>query len=265
LTSRLLALPPLPPGAQSALDRWIAALEARHLRDLTFQEVARALRALSSCYVERRDRLGRGEALEGRGKRAAFAVFYGPLHLMTTAHITEEVGVRVPSGGTLVDIGCGNGAASAGWALVDGGVPLLGIDRNPWAVREAEWTWRTLGLHGTAVRGDVTRLRLPRGPFACLAAFSANELVAATRDWLKTRLLDVARQGRTVLVIEPIAISVTPWWDDWRSAFLDAGGEERTWRFRPDLPDLVQRLDRAAGLNHTELTARSMHIAGRST
>ena len=30
-------------------DRWLAALEARHLADLTFSEVARALRALSAA------------------------------------------------------------------------------------------------------------------------------------------------------------------------------------------------------------------------
>jgi hypothetical protein len=252
---------PLPEAAQSAFDRWLRAAEARHLQDLTFQEVARALRALSSCYVERRARLACGDALEGRGKRAAFALFYAPLHLLTTAQIVQALDLRAPPGGTLVDLGCGSGAASAGWALVDSDVPLLGIDRSQWAVRETEWTWRTLGLHGRAVRGDVTRLRLPRDPFACVAAFTVNELPAATRDWLKMRLLDVARHGRPVLVIEPIAGSVAPWWEEWRTRFAEAGGEERMWRFQVEAPELVQRLDRAAGLNHRELTARSLHLA----
>ena len=52
---------------------WFAALEARHLGRLTFQEVRRALQALSSLYVERRGRLASGAALESEGKRAAFA------------------------------------------------------------------------------------------------------------------------------------------------------------------------------------------------
>src|SRR5438132_7372132 len=54
-------------------DRWMAALETRHLADLTVREVARALRALSSAYVERRHTLAAGAALGGAGKRAAFA------------------------------------------------------------------------------------------------------------------------------------------------------------------------------------------------
>ena len=253
---------PLPLPARSALDQWLVALETRHLQDLTFQEVARSLRALSSCYVERRGRLAGGQALEGRGKRAAFALFYAPLHLITTAHIAQALGLRVAVGGTLVDIGCGTGAASAGWALVDSDVPILGIDRSHWAVREAEWTWRALGLEGRAVCGDVTRLRLPRRPLSCVAAFTVNELTVSTRDALKRRLVDVARDGHSILVVEPIAGGVTPWWEEWRHAFAAAGGEERTWRFRAELPEIVRRLDRAAGLNHSELTARTLSIPG---
>ena len=59
---------------------WIAGLETTHLAQLTFPEVSRALRALSSTYVERRQKLAEGAALSGTGKRAAFALFYGPLH-----------------------------------------------------------------------------------------------------------------------------------------------------------------------------------------
>jgi hypothetical protein len=52
----------------------MADLEARHLADLEFREVSKALRALSSTYVERRDRLAAGAALGTAGKRAAFAL-----------------------------------------------------------------------------------------------------------------------------------------------------------------------------------------------
>lgn len=54
---------------------WMAALETRQLAELTFREVSRSLRALSSTYVERRGRLGEGAALGGAGKRAAFALW----------------------------------------------------------------------------------------------------------------------------------------------------------------------------------------------
>src|SRR6478609_5395829 len=90
---------------------WMSFLETRHLADLTFQEVSRSLRSLSSTYVERRRRLHEGAALSGAGKRAAFALFYGPLHFLLIRHILEHArkeGVtRVP----VVDLGCGTGAA----------------------------------------------------------------------------------------------------------------------------------------------------------
>ena len=73
------------PKAEEVRDRvevWLEALERRHLAELTFSEAARALRALSSCYVERRPRLASGGALDTRGKRAAFALFYGPVHFV---------------------------------------------------------------------------------------------------------------------------------------------------------------------------------------
>lgn len=258
----------LDPHVQEALDAWMQALERRHLSELTFQEVARSLRALSSCYVERRSRLASGGALEGAGKRAAFAVFYAPLHFALTALVVQETGLEVPAGATIVDIGCGTGAAGAAWALAAGGrnrrIPLLGIDRSAWAAGEAEWTWRTLGLSGRAVRGDVERLRWPRGPHAIVAAFTANELAAPARARLGERLLEAAARGDAALVLEPLAGGAAPWWSEWADRFGQAGGEERTWRAAVPLPDLVRRLDRASGLNHRELTGRSLHIRPRA-
>ena len=84
---------------------WIAALEARQLADLTFQEVSRSLRALSSTYVERRTKLQEGAALSGAGKRAAFALFYGPLHFLVVHHVVSALGARFMSVDRLIDLG----------------------------------------------------------------------------------------------------------------------------------------------------------------
>src|SRR5687768_1335696 len=103
-----------------AFDQWLRALETRHLADLRFQEVTRALRALSSVYVERRRETSVSRAaLDSAGKRAAFALFYGPLHFLVTHSIIQTVaaGDRVDR---LVDLGCGTGAAGAAWALAAG-------------------------------------------------------------------------------------------------------------------------------------------------
>src|SRR5580765_2437240 len=132
------------------------ALETRHLADLTFPEVSRALRALSSAYVERRERLREGAALAGAGKRAAFALFYGPLHYLLLREIVRALPGATAVGPTLVDLGCGTGAAGAGWATAGDRRPrLLGIDRHPWALAEAARTYRAFGLAARTERADA--------------------------------------------------------------------------------------------------------------
>ena len=43
-------------------------------------------------------------------------------------------------------------------------------------------------------------------------------------------------------------------------AFTRIGGRADEWRFPIQLPDWLARLDRAAGLRHDELTARSIYV-----
>src|SRR5258705_4883983 len=126
-------------------DDWIAALEKRHLGDLRFPEMTRALRALSSAYVERRHTVARGGPLDSAGKRAAFALFYAPLHFLAATHVIHSIeGAAQPPPSTIVDIGCGTGAAGAAWVVAAGGSPVVvGGDRHLWAVDEARWTYRT--------------------------------------------------------------------------------------------------------------------------
>jgi hypothetical protein len=233
--------------------------------------VSRALRALSSTYVERRAKLAEGAALSGAGKRAAFALFYGPLHFLLVHHITQnlpDAGARIP---TLIDLGCGTGASGAAWAatmcqvsdVLTARVKVLGIDRHPWAVEEAAGTYRAFGLTATVRRGDITTARLPKGPAAILAAFTLNELADAAREALLQTLVDRASQGDRVLIVEPMAGFVARWWNRWRDAFESAGGCADEWRVHTELPPIVAKLDRAAGLNHREITGRSLWL-GRS-
>jgi SAM-dependent methyltransferase len=240
---------------------WLAEAEARFLADLSFAEVTRALRALSSLYVERRGRLGGGAALDGAGKRAAFALFYAPLHFVLIRHVvaTLEAGQR---DGTIVDVGCGTGAAGAAWAIESGaGVQILGVDRHPWAVAEAQQTWRALRLRGAAVRADAARLRWPRGPAGIVAAYTANEIGEEARAALLSALCARITRGDALLVVEPIAGAAAPWWDEWRRALEPLGARSDEWRIRPALPSIVERLDRAAGMNHREVTGRTLFVA----
>jgi SAM-dependent methyltransferase len=242
-------------------ERWLAALEARHLADLRFPEVSRALRALSSTYVERRGGIGRGDALAGAGKRAAFALFYAPLHYLLVREIVRAIsdvgGVR-----TLVDLGCGTGAAGAAWAAaVQPSPKVIGVDRHPWALSEAAHTYRAFGLASRTRVSDLVKVTFPAEAVGIVAAFALNEIAESGREALLPRLLDRASRGDRILIVEPLAGFVAPWWNGWRSAFESAGGRADEWRFRVELPAIVAKLDRAAGLNHRELTGRSLWIA----
>jgi SAM-dependent methyltransferase len=241
-------------------ERWLQALEARHFSDLTFQEVARSLRALSSTYVERRGGIREGAALSGAGKRAAFALFYGPLHYLLVREIVHSLDILSGSP-TLIDLGCGTGSAGAAWAEACADTPqVVGIDIHPWTLTEAAWTYREFGLRAKTVRADVVTATLPKSPAMILAAFTVNELSDEGRGALLPRLIEHAKQGDRVLIVEPLARSVARWWSGWEQEFGAAGGRADEWRFDVDLPPLVAKLDRAAGLKHSQLTGRSLFI-----
>jgi SAM-dependent methyltransferase len=243
-----------------ACDRWISSLEVRHLADLTIAEVTRALRALSAGYVERRHAVAAGAAFDGRGKRAALALFYAPLHFLLVDHVVRTIPGATSDVGAIVDLGCGTGTAGAAWALACAPPPpVVGIDRNPWALAEAAWTYRELRVAGRTRRADIANDRWVNRPVAYLAAFAINELPRTARDRVRARLIDRVRAGNRVLIVEPIARSVTPWWREWSAEFVRAGGRVDEWRFPVRLPPIVATLDRAAGLDHRELTARTLY------
>jgi hypothetical protein len=259
-------------SAEARLPAWVSALESRHLADLRVPEVARALRALSSAYVERRHtgketdgRRVRG-TLDSAGKRAAFALFYAPLHFIAVARAVAAIGGGTISpgrreGGTILDLGCGTGAAGAAWALASGsGLSVTGIDQHRWAIDEARWTYAHFGLRGRARLGDITRLPAARAGDAIVAAYVLNELADTTRRRVEDGLLSAADRGARVLVVEPIARAITPWWTDSAARILARGGRADEWRVPIDLPPLLTTLDRAAGLDHRELTFRTFFL-----
>jgi SAM-dependent methyltransferase len=246
-------------------EAWVNAVESRQLTDLQFSEVARALRALSATYVQKRSSIGRGAALSGHGKRAAFALFFAPLHYLLIRHIVNALQpARARSPQLIVDLGCGTGAGGAAWAIAGRPMPkVFGIDRHPWALREAGATYRAFGIRSRTIQGDVSTAEWPRKDAGFLAAFVANELDADSRHQLLDRLLERARAGCPVLVVEPLAGFVAPWWPEWQKRFEADGGRADEWRFHPpDVPAIVAKLDRAAGLDHRELTGRSLWLKG---
>ena len=234
---------------------------------MRFSEVTRALRALSSTYVERRESaLADRKALDGAGKRAAFALYYGPLHLLLIQHIVRELGITVPPG-LVVDLGCGTGVAGAAIASTNPSqLRVLGVDMHPWTLDEARFTYKALGLHADVRRSSAATTRFPRDTSFVVAAFVVNELSdtnrAAVLDNL-VRLKAVAAgkgtgAGPHVLIVEPISQRISPWWDQWAAEFTRIGGRADVWKARIDSPPIIKRLAKAAGLRPEMLTARSL-------
>jgi SAM-dependent methyltransferase len=237
---------------------FLRQLEERHLADLRFSEVTRALRALSSAYVERRETaLAAHKALDGAGKRAAFAMYYGPIHFLLVQHIVRELGVT-PNRGTVVDLGCGTGVAGAAVASsVTPALHVLGIDTHPWTLDEARFTYKAFGLHADVRRGDAARTRFPSDTSFVVAAFVVNELKEADRAVLLQEFIRLKAGTIRLLIVEPISTRISPWWPEWLAAL---GGRADEWKVRVDMPPLVKRLAKAAGLRPEVLTARSLLI-----
>ncbi len=264
--------------AVTAKAEWLVALEQRHLANLTRQEFTRAVRALSARYVERRGQLPDRSPLDSAGKRAAFALFYAPLHFVTAEVALNAVGARTDLT-ALVDLGCGTGVCAAAWARAAWATPpgtppsITGVDANAWALDEARWNWRTLGLRGHAVRGDMltTARGLLRQTNAALATtgliagWAINELAKTDRDQLLDVLDQLLERGATLVVLEPLARGVAPWWDEWAARLSSRNVHERDVKAEVDLPASLGSFSDAAGFRKKELGVRVMSTASSRT
>jgi hypothetical protein len=258
--------PPERPEPPATFRRFYAALHGRHLSRASIGDIRRGIQAISSLYVERRGEAPPSRALEGEAKRAAFALFYGSIHFVLVARILRELGALAPSLApeTILDLGCGTGAAGVAWALESGGTSRYeGVDSSGWAVEETRWILSALGLPGRARRSDLARVSYPGAGSGIILACALNELDPRSMGRVLTGLLRAAEDGARILIVEPIARPVTPWWGDWRRAFVEQGGRDDEWHFRGALPEELVQLDRSSGLAHGELTARSLWLGMR--
>jgi hypothetical protein len=241
-----------------AFDTWIEKLFARWMGELTHQEIARALKALTQDYVQRRQRL-HGKALAGRGKQAAFACYYAPRHFVIVREVLKALGTAA-IGGTpmpLIDLGCGSGVAGAAWALHNGG-NVVGVELDPEILREAAFTFRDLGVRGGGVRCHLAKYRWPKAPLKIVAAFTINELEEADREHLWRELERQIKSGSRVLIIEPLSTRIAPWWREWAERITELGGRADEWHFEIELPERVHLLGKSAGLKPDKLGARTL-------
>src|SRR5262249_9055078 len=163
-------------------------------------------------------------------KRAAFAMFYAPLHFLLIREIVRALCAVDRSCPTILDLGCGTGVGSAAWALAFSAPPkIIAVDVNAWAVQEAQWTYRSFGLRASTRASEIRKTEI-REKTAVLAAFTINELDDGSRDHLLDRFLKASASGSPILVVEPIARRLTRWWDEWAAAFTKQHGRADDWR-----------------------------------
>lgn len=242
-------------------DNWIDKLFERWLSELTHQEVARALKVLSRDYVQRRTRL-RGKALEGRGKQAAFALYYAPRHFVIVREALKALDSPTDSPREIIDLGCGSGVAGAAWALHSGG-NVVGVELDPEILREAAFTFKDLGVRGGGVRCHIAKYRWPKPPVGIVAAFTVNELDEQDRERLWRELDKQVKGGSRVLILEPLSTRITPWWQDWSERVAAMGGRADEWHFDVALPERVHLLGKSAGLKPDKLGARTLWLEPR--
>lgn len=239
-------------------------LEKRHLANLTRPEFTRAVRALSVRYVERRGQLPTRSPLDSAGKRAAFGLFYAPLHMLTVeAAVLAVAPAARPT--HLVDLGCGTGVCSAAWAMTlpEPRPSIDGCDLHPWALEEARWNWRTLGLRGRATRLDavaamerLVKTRPSLSGTGIVAGWTVNELEPAARDRLLDLVTRAATNGAVFLMLEPLARGIAPWWDSWERTLAPLGVVSGDYKFDIELPPRLAEFSASAGFSSRVLGAR---------
>jgi hypothetical protein len=243
---------------------WIGELQNHYRHTLTFPEIRKGVVALSRIYVEKRGSIDRGAVFDGAAKRAAFACFYSPLHFLTVREVVRGLGANESSPAKILDLGCGLAVAGAAWATICSQQPVvIGFEKNSWAVEQARSVLNTLGVRGRVHRKPLETAPMPRPGEALVAAFAINEVDDEGRNRLLHRLLQAGKRGASILVVEPIARRPNPWWSEWSKQFGALSGRDDSWRFAISLPEPLQALDRASGLHHRELTARSLFVPAR--
>ena len=106
----------------------------------------------------------------------------------------------------------------------------------------------------------------PRGPDPArtgehhVAAYTLNELSDDARQRVEQQLLDRTRRGGRVLILEPLARAVAPWWHDMAHRMSELGGRADEWTLPVEVPPIVRQLGTAAGLNYRELRFQTLSV-----
>jgi len=246
----------LPAAREERFAAWLGAVSDPG--PLRFPEVRRGVQALSARYVERRGRPAGIGSLDGAGVRAAFVSYYAPLHFLAAHHTAAALprpwlaGVR-----RVVDVGAGTGAVGAALSLVAGDAPVLALDRAGWALSEARRSFALLGVPGrtraASLPGGLPRLGADD---LVTAGWVLNELPAEVRERVVRAFERALAAGARLLVLEPLARAIAPWWTDLAARLAGLGVVATEFKWPIERPAWIEKLDVASGLDHREIGAR---------
>ena len=242
---------------------WVEAAHARWAQGLQFRELRKGAQAVSNVYVHKRAAGGLAErAVDGRGKRAAFVVYYGGLHLMLVQDWMDQH--PAPMVDRVFDFGCGPGVVGAAAARWCGGVRLVSSDRVGRHLEVAAWTARHFGLSARTSKASLpSALERVSGAALVTLGWVLNELSPQDRKATFDALVRLVRKGAGVLVFAPLSLRASPWWPSLTQSLQQARGVailEGEHRFAPQRPQLIADLDRATRLNHATMGARVMFV-----
>jgi len=252
-------VPYLEGALRADFDAWLAATVARHTADLEFRELRKGAQALSWLYVERRGEADlAARAVDGRGKRAALATYYAPLHFLAAQHALAQIGpARLGAVRRVFDLGCGTGATGAAAARTLDSANVVAIDRSGFALSEARHTYAAFGLLAQTRRAQLPGASpRPAAGELWVLGWAVNELDERSRNALGEHLVRAIESGVRVLLLEPLAGGVVPWWSEWCAELARLGVVDRESKARVALPEWITRVDRASGLDHRVVGAR---------
>jgi hypothetical protein len=89
-----------------------------------------------------------------------------------------------------------------------------------------------------------------------------NELSDEQRSATVHALVRRIRAGMGLLIFAPLSLRASPWWRKVFHSLREARPDihEEEFRVQPDLPPLIQDLDRATRLNHRTMGARVLYV-----
>lgn len=241
---------------------WVTAAHERWAGSLTFRELRRGASAVSDLYVHKRQSSVTAKVADGRGKHAAFIVYYGGLHLLLVADWLRRT--SPPAALPVVDVGCGPGVVGAAVARWCGAPSLLAGDVVGRHLQAAAWTAKHFGVPVKTRRGalpGVLRGKGPQQPTLYTLGWVLNELDEDAVQECIQALAHRVEQGHGVMVWAPLSTRVTGWWSGLESAIRRTGVPMSAGihRCRPERPPLIADLDRATRLKHDELGGRVLY------